>query len=84
MGSKIRLQIGVGGKPERRFRRYLHVFGTKLQPAAKQRDLQHLVPASLRRHRNQLSPDQFDALVLVEDAGLDHRLDVGHGETPAG
>src|SRR6516162_9274801 len=36
---------------------------------------------SLRRHRNQLPPNQFDALVLLHHAGRDHRLDLSHSET---
>ena len=39
---------------------------------------------ALRRHRNQLPPDQLDPLVFIHDAGFDHRLDFGDGETAAG
>lgn len=34
------------------------------------------------RHRHDLPADQLDPLVLVENAGLYHRLKLGHGEAP--
>jgi hypothetical protein len=37
---------------------------------------------ALGRHRHDLPADQLDALVLVEDAGRNHSVKLGHGEAP--
>ncbi len=37
---------------------------------------------ALGRHRNDIPADQFDPLVLIEDAGRDHGLKLANGEAP--
>ena len=61
----------------------MNLIGTGSKPSIKQRTLDNFMSNPLRRHRNELPPDEFDALVLVHDAGRDHRLDLRHRETPA-
>ncbi len=38
--------------------------------------------AALRIHRNDFPANQFEALVLINDACLHHCLDLGHGPAP--
>ena len=40
------------------------------------------MPVTLGRHRDDLPADQFDPLVLVENASRRHRLQLGDGEPP--
>ena len=76
-------EIGVLAEAERRFRNKPEVIRSGSIPSIQQRRLDDLVLVSLWRHRNQLPPDQFDALVLLHDAGRDHRLHFGDGEAAA-
>ena len=46
-------------------------------------DLDGFVPRALGRHRDDFSPEKFEPLVRIEDAGLDHPLQVGDGEGAA-
>lgn len=45
--------------------------------------LERLVPDALRIHGHDLPADQFEPLMLVQNAGLNQRLDLGHGPAPA-
>jgi len=79
----VRLEIGILAETKRCLLSNRAILGPGPNPAVDERDLNCLVASSLRRHRNQLPPDQFDALVLLHHPGRDHRLDLGDSESAA-
>jgi hypothetical protein len=79
----VRLEISVLAEPEGRLGSQVDTLRRNPKPAPQQRCRDDLVMISLRRHRNELPPDQLHALVLVHDAGRNHRLHLGHREPAA-